>query len=250
MAAQVNCLPRSGFPLTASRMKLPGILFVASALACATCHGVTLSSFDDFQSGNTAWRNGIALGIVSLGGGPAGAGDFFLQVPSYGGNGVSSRLVIFNQGEWSGDYIGAGIAQIEMDLANFGPTDLAMRLAFTDEAARSGYVGLAAQSLPADAVWRHFVFPINAAAFVAIDTSQTYVEALGSVVQFRILSQQGGPPTSTRGDAISASLGIDNVAAAVPEPSSAWLIVGAVALGAGFVRPRRPSMMPIFGSRP
>ncbi|MGB8167160.1 MAG: hypothetical protein WCF18_06685 [Chthoniobacteraceae bacterium] len=223
-------------------MKLPGALFLASMLVSGTCWAVSLSSFDDFQSANTDWQNGVGPGIVSLGGGPAGPDDYFLQVPSYARGGVSSRLVIFNQGEWSGDYIGAGITQIEMDLANFGATDLAMRLAFTLETARIGYVSLEPMSLPADAVWRHFVFPIDASAFVPIGTTDTFVEALSNVTQFRILSQDGGSPTSTRGDAIEASLGVDNVAAltaVVPEPSTAWIGICVVALAAGFARPRR-----------
>lgn len=220
-------------------MKLPGIFFALSAFTRMTASAVTLSSFDDFPAPNTLWANGVAPGIISLGGGPAGSTDSFLQVRSFAGSGVSSRLVIFNAIEWSGDYLGTGIGQIEMDLANFGATVLDIRLAFTEAFVGNGYVSVAPVSLPADAVWRHFVFPIEAPAFTRIGTTQTFTQVLGSVVQFRILSQAGGPPTSTRGDSIEGSLGIDNVRAAVPEPSAALLLVASIATGAGFGRTRR-----------
>lgn len=215
-----------------------GLLFVSCMLACVTASAVSLGSFDDFQSGNTTWQNGFALGIVSRGGGPAGSEDYFLQVPSYAAGGESSRMIIFNQGEWSGDYASAGIGKIEVDLANFGTTELSIRLAFTETAVRVGYVSLDPVPLPADAVWRHFVFPIDASTFVPIGTTKTLVQALSNVAQFRILSQAGDAPTSTRGDPIEGSLGIDNVRAAVPEPSVAWLLVCGAALAARVRRPR------------
>ena len=222
-------------------MKLPGILFASIMLSGRMASAVSLSSFDDFQSGNTAWQNGLASGIVSLGGGPAGQNDYFLQVPSYAGGGESSRLIIVNQGEWSGDYLGAGIAQIEMDLANFGPSDLWIRLAFTEVQARVGYVSLAPMLLPAGTGWRHFVFQLDASVFAAIGTTRTFVQALGSVSQFRILSQGGGAPTSTRGDSIDASLGIDNIDAVVPEPSAGFLGLCTAALSVAFGRVRSGS---------
>lgn len=218
-------------------MNFPGILFAASMTAGLTASAVMVSAFEDFQSENTTWQNGLEPGIVSLGGGPAGQDDFFLQVPSYGGGGPSSRMIIFNQLEWSGDYIAAGIGQIEMDLANFGATELSMRLGFR-ETSGGGYVSLAPQPLPADAVWRHFVFYITPADFAGISTAKTFAESLAAVQQFRILSQAGGPPTSLKGDSLEGSLGIDNIRAAVPEPATVWLALWAAALTGGLSRGR------------
>ena len=42
--------------------------------------------------------------------------------------GRDPRLVVIAGPAWNGDYLGAGVGQLSMDLANFGSTDVSLRL--------------------------------------------------------------------------------------------------------------------------
>ncbi|MCG8511794.1 MAG: hypothetical protein MI741_21475, partial [Rhodospirillales bacterium] len=90
---------------------------------------------DDFEDTTTqGWRVGAPGGgaqpINVSTGGPNGAGDAYLQYSSAGGGGPLSRLVFFNDSQWTGDFIGEGITQITADVNNLGSTELELRLAF------------------------------------------------------------------------------------------------------------------------
>src|SRR5438046_3081854 len=111
----------------------------ALVVVCATFSASAapiLDQLDNFQDGTTQeWGHGIASQLkptnVAMGG-PAGAGDRFLQAVSTGNAGADGRAVILNQGpRWTGSFP-ASIAAVEMDLRNFGATSLQMRLAFRD----------------------------------------------------------------------------------------------------------------------
>ena len=71
-------------------------------------------------------------------GGPGGAGDGWLQLAATGGTGSGSRLAVLNATQWAGDYAAAGIGAIAMDVSNFGPDDLALRLLFENPAVAGG----------------------------------------------------------------------------------------------------------------
>src|SRR5581483_2000591 len=85
--------------------------------------------------------SGSAPNITVVGGGQGGANDHYLQLSSTGSFGAGSRLVMFNQAQWHGDYTAAGVNEIQIDLINFSATAVAMRVALKDAAGRSdGYV--------------------------------------------------------------------------------------------------------------
>ena len=79
---------------------------------------VVLNQTDDFEDGTTQfWRIGGAGGangpVNVADGGPAGAGDNFLQYSSLGGAGAASKMVIYNQNnQWSGDFTAEGVAAV------------------------------------------------------------------------------------------------------------------------------------------
>ena len=82
---------------------------------------------DDFEDGTTAgWHVGDpaqhpAPPVNVSTGGPAGAGDAYLQLQALGGSGAGSRLSVLNLSQWTGDF--TGVPAIEMDVNNFGPED-------------------------------------------------------------------------------------------------------------------------------
>jgi hypothetical protein len=70
-------------------------------------------------------------------GGPGGPADPYLSLVSTGGSGPGSRLSAQNFAEWSGDYLTAGINELQMDARNFGPEDLSVRLLFLESGWRA-----------------------------------------------------------------------------------------------------------------
>src|SRR3954452_12485592 len=115
---------------------------------------VTFGQIDSFQDGTPMnWVEGAAspnppTNIAT--GGPAGSGDSYLLNVS-GGFGAGSKQVMFNQAQWLGDYNAAGVTRIRLNLANFGATDLFMRIAveggqFTSSFGSTNPIVLAANS--------------------------------------------------------------------------------------------------------
>ena len=90
---------------------------------------VTAGQVDDFNETEESWRNGLAPGTRIEDGGPDGDGDGYLQVVS--GQAVP-RLVIFNEFQWSGDFLAEGVTSITAMVRNESDDDiqLEVRLAF------------------------------------------------------------------------------------------------------------------------
>jgi hypothetical protein len=210
------------------------LLTVAAAgmtmLPWRAAHAVTLNQVDDFQSGTTAnWMNGppSADPVNVSSGGPAGAGDRFLQAASTGVGGAGSRMVVFNRAQWLGNFNLTGANAIEIDLKNLSPVpaqQLSMRIAFKQTTAMgaAGYVTNTALALPADGSWHHAVFKLAGADMVGINAGGlTLSNLLDNPAEMRILSSAA---PSLDGDVIGAKLGIDNIRL-VPEPAAESLAV-------------------------
>ena len=190
-----------------------------AALLALPAGAVTLGLTDSFSGGVTAgWTGGGGspnppTGVAS--GGPAGAGDGYLRISSSGVPGPGGRLIAFSSAPWAGNYIGAGITGIEMDVKNLGASDLSLRLYF-ENTLTSAY-SLQAIALPAGASWTPVHFDIRVPALSAAAAA-----TLASATDFRIYSSpsavapQGSPFTA-------AILGIDNVSA-VPESGAGLLM--------------------------
>jgi PEP-CTERM motif-containing protein len=199
----------------------------------------TLGQTDTFQNLTTDnwFAGGLGTGSVPpvpphvvATGGPAGAGDAFLQITAGGGDGPGSKLVAINAAQWAGNYLTAGISGIAMDLKNLGATPLDIRLLVEDpmmappldEAVSTvGFV------LPAGSGWQRAFFPLSPTSFTAVMGSVN--AALGHATLLRIIH------STTAGDAeaVVGALGVDNITA-VPEPSTLLLLaagLGAIAVG-------------------
>lgn len=193
------------------------VLFLATALAWAG--GIVANQSDDFEDGGTAdWSEGGSspnppTNVPS--GGPAGNGDHFLQNVSTGDGGPGSRQVMFNRAQWTGDFLSAGVRQIQLDARNLGATDLYVRIAIEGGPGPSQWCASAPLILPAMSGWAPAVFDLDESSMVRVSGIDDLPAVLASVSELRVLSAQSGP--SWVGDLVAATLGIDNVfASTVP----------------------------------
>jgi hypothetical protein len=179
------------------------------SVAAAPCWSITLGQVDTFQSLSVAgWTSGPANPVqptVVSSGGPAGAGDAYLSILSNGGSGVGSRLVGINAAQWTGNYAAAGVTGISMHVANFGTTNLQLRLVFYDD----DFV-TSAVALPAGSGWTAVRFSFNPAAIRNFSDLRLFHGSANS-------ASFPGPP-------VLAQLGVDNITA-IPEPA-AWATLG------------------------
>lgn len=190
---------------------------------------VILGQVDNFQNGTLQnWTNGfIATDPSNIpDGGPNGAGDRFLQVSS-GTFGGGARSIVFNNVQWTGNYLGAGVTRVEMDLKNFGASVLNMRYALRESNGPSftpGYVTSVAFNLAADGQWHHAIFLLDNASLTPINSPAPLSTFLTAVGEARLLHSS---VPSLQGDAANTQWGVDNITAttvAVPEPTT-WLMI-------------------------
>lgn len=211
---------------------------VAAALIAPAAQAVSLGQSDTFEDGTTqGWGIGSGSGgpaaPANVGtGGPAGDGDGYLKLTSLGGSGPGSRLVAFNNGQWTGDFLTAGISALRMDLRNFGPTALTIGLALNGSVSTRDV-----HTLDAGGDWQTVTFSLSPADLVPGGDAAN--SALGNVTQLRIFHGEAalGGGLSFPGPAMVASLGVDNVTA-VPEPET-WVMLATGALLVGFAAVRR-----------
>jgi len=217
-------------------------VLVCTVLGFVPAGAVTITQIDTFQDGTT---NGWIINLLGMGnppantipsnvatGGPAGAGDRYLLLRSSGIEGApGGRLVGINASQWTGDYLAAGITGLVMDVNNFGPTDLVLRLLIAGPANPMGppfniVVSTNGVPVPNGSGWTRISFPIGLSAFDAL--SGTVAGALTNAIELRIFHN---PFASDPAAAVVASLGVDNISA-VPEPESLLLIAaGCFVLG-------------------
>jgi hypothetical protein len=205
--------------------------FLVTGLASA----ITIGQVDTFQNGTTdGWfAGGLGFGVfppippaVVPNGGPMGVGDQYLKITAIGGNGAGSRIAAINVAQWAGNYAASGIGQIAMDLANFGPTEVTIRILLEDPMMappEDEAVTTFGAMLPVGGLWQHFIFPVNASGLTAL--SGDINTLLSNVTLMRIINSAG--PTDA--EPIVGVVGVDNIAA-IPEPDTWMAMLGGVAL--------------------
>jgi len=226
------------------KILLSATLFCASMTALIPAHAVNPGEVDTFSGGIEAWFAGggpsgqvppVPPTVIATGG-PAGAGDSFLQIASDGTPGAGGRLVVMNAAQWAGNYLAAGISAIAMDLRNLGQSDLTVRLYFEDPIPgppANEAVTTFGVLLHAGGGWTHALFPIAPANLTVLQGDATTLLSHTTVLRIFSGAAADFPPAQVAG-----VLGVDNIQA-VPEPETLALL--ALGLGVVAARARRRS---------
>ncbi len=167
-------------------------------------------------------------------GGPTGVDDNFLLLTAVGGLGNGSRLSVLNLTQWTGDYLAAGIDAIAMDVANFGTTDLFVRIMFEDPTMTGPPTNIAFSNTPfllrAGSGWTRALFPLSD----LIPGIGDVALALMKATAVRIYHSQADafPNPAFPIAAVDGQLGVDNIRAlsTVPEPATLLLLGPGLAL--------------------
>ena len=174
---------------------------------------VLVGQIDDFQDGTAQnWHSGASTVPANITGGPGGVSDRFIQVSS-GSFGGGPRLVAFNNTQWVGNFVAAGVTAVSMDLKNLNTTSESIRIALraVTGASLTGYASTDKFVLPADDAWHHVVFPLDASGLTAVGSPAALSTFLTAVADFRIVEADAAP--AVIGDFGSFSVGVDNITA-------------------------------------
>lgn len=214
-AATGHSLPRSsggglgwGYGCIMATFLLLGAVPVSAA--------ITFGQLDDFQTGGTlGWEQGAQATqppTVITTGGPNGAGDAYLQNVSLGGDGPSSRQIMFNMSQWLGNFVAADVTRVDAEMANFGATPLAMRVSIQGGQQGTEFGSKTAVALPVDGgVWHAVQFDLTSSSLSPVTGSESLSTVLSNVTNFRLLSAASAP--ASRGDRIASTLGVDDIRA-------------------------------------
>ncbi len=169
---------------------------------------IELNQWDNFQDNTTqGWQTGSSNPhppVVVANGGPEGAGDAYLLLTS-NGSFAGSKLVVFNNKQWTGDYINVGVKFISMYMNNFGTTDLKVRISLSGPG--GNFWSVNPVSVPQGSGWVLAKFSVQAADLTG---SGNISSTLQGVTGLRILHSVNG---GYQGDAVTAQLGIDDITA-------------------------------------
>ena len=202
--------------------QLAGLLLVAVCLLQPVAgSAVTLGQIDTFEDGTLqGWSIGgtvptQALPVNVPTGGPGGDGDAYLRLTALGASSpnVGSRLSVFNEAQWTGNYLAAGVNAITMSVKNLGTTNLSLRLVLAHFPVDGFPADLMAMStvpvvLPTGSGWTPVVFPLRPGWLKAI--AGTVQAALTTPGELRLVHN---PNVSWPPPRVIASLGADNIKA-------------------------------------
>lgn len=210
--------------MSVRRFHVGAVVAALALLSPAAAHAqIAFGQIDDFEDGTVQdWQGSIGNFSNQPNGGPAGAGDNYLEVIGNGGFGSGSRVASFNEDQWSGNYAAAGVTAVRLDMANFGATDLEMRI-LLPLAAGGDWTTTVAEVVPADGIWRSYTFSLTEAAMTQVGGAGTFAQAISGVNRLLIRHETGAPSGIGGGTPIVGTLGLDNITA-IPEPSTIALM--------------------------
>lgn len=189
------------------------LLAFCACLATNASAQVTPGQIDSFTDGGTSgWQIGpLGAGsvwepTVSADGGPEGAGDAYLVARSSGLGGAGSKLVIYNEAQWTGDYTAAMVSHVTMDVQNLGSESVMLRL-YVESSGGGDWISADSVLLESSSGWQNVSFALAEGALVG---GTNYQAAMQSVDRFRIMhaTDRLFPPV-----AVEATIGIDNITA-------------------------------------
>jgi len=192
------------------RMRTAALALIPLVLA-GPAWGIALNQADDFEDGTTlGWKEGSntpspnpPINVSS--GGPLGDDDAYMRLVSSGGQNAGSRMTVYNQSQWRGDYPGAGVVAIRFDAKAFSGTGH-LRVAIDRNGCR--WSSTTAAVIPPDGLWHSVTLPLD--QMTRVEGTCQLTSALGSVAFLRIVSSTA---PAWRGDAVAMTLGVDNITA-------------------------------------
>jgi hypothetical protein len=206
------------------------VLLLTLLLKPGAAWSISLGQLDNFEDGTfQGWRMGFNATTLShqqniADGGPAGAGDSFLQLVADGTAVAGGRLTVFNQLQWGGDYTAAGVTAIAMDLKNISSSEtLNLRLAvnggFRDASFNivgGVFVTAASISLASGSDWTRVVFSLKPEDLVVPADVGRSSNVLGNDVQATLSHVQevrllNSAIPDWDGLPVVATLGVDNI---------------------------------------
>jgi hypothetical protein len=147
-------------------------------------------------------------------------------------------MLVLNDSQWSGDWIGAGIGAVGFDAINEGETPMSLRLALGSGDELGPWLATTGSfPLLVGGGWQAVELSVDPSDLQCVsggNCAEPAVE-LTDIAQLRILSAAS---PSRQGDLIAATLGLDNITA-LPEPALAWLEAGALLAVIALRRARR-----------
>lgn len=217
------------------RLRMLAIAWLLATPASA----ITLGQVDNFQNGTLqGWSGGAGGGgalVNRPNGGPAGAGDRYLEVDSNG-----FALGTFNTIQWSGNYAAAGVSSVRFNLNNAGPAAVSLRvMIFTPgcEGAPgtcTAWTSTSATPLAAASGWVTANFSLSEAQMTRVLGAASFPATLQNVERLLLRHDDGAPnPPGPPVPMVDAVLGVDNV---MPEPSALAGLAAGVLLLAGLWR--------------
>ena len=216
----------------------PLTMFAAVLIPWSELQAISISQVDHFDAGGTHnWQEGAPSPNPPVNVATGGNPDGYLENLASGGGGSGSKLAMFNQAQWAGDYLAAGVSAIQMDLQNFSPLlSLDIRIAFGSGTGGGGswFASTTPVTLPAGA-WQSATFGLSESDLTQVTGADSLQDVLANVAELRIISASAGP--NFQGDSVNAVLGVDNIRA-VPEPATMFLGLISCVLVATRIRAR------------
>ena len=144
---------------------------------------------------------------------------------------------MWNDDQWTGDYLSEGIVGITFDAFSEGPEPVDLRFAFNGAGGWFMTSRIRIDDFAPGPDLTSFLLPITESDLIHV-TGGTgdYADTMGGVARMEIISATGTPTignvsTVLRGDIVDTTLRIDNIRA-IPEPSAFALVaLGAAASG-------------------
>ncbi len=181
------------------------------AAASSVSSQVALNQTDNFSNGTTQnWSKGNNS--------PAGYltnQNNQLQNIS-DGSGQGGKITMFNSSQWAGDYVGAGVTSIKMNVTNVSSSSpLHLRLVFAGSGGQNfitQYASKNAVIIPSGAS-QSIVFPIEDMDLDKLQSfsTATYQDIFSAVLSLRLIHSVNGG--SSNGSAVVATLVIDDITA-------------------------------------